>query len=101
MTDEPKSIFRIAGIACGRPRSGLGALLISPSRGLAIAAAGSAVMAIGFVIWTQRLVAEQNHLRLRDAALRNEMSALEEKVQTATRGAAPRDSDQRRGHGAR
>jgi diguanylate cyclase (GGDEF)-like protein len=61
------------------------ALLISPSRGLAFSAAGSAVMAIGFLIWTQRLVAEHSHLRLRDAALRNDVSSLEEKIQTATR----------------
>ena len=50
-----------------------------------MAAAGSAVMAIGFVIWTQRLVAEHNHLRLRDAARQNDVASLEEKVKAQSR----------------
>lgn len=85
MTEEPKAILKIASLLAVGLAPSLVALLISPSRGIAIAAAGGAVMAIGFVIWTQRLVAEQNHLRLRDAALRNDVSSLEEKVQSQSR----------------
>jgi diguanylate cyclase (GGDEF)-like protein len=85
MKDEPSAILRIAALLAAGLAPSLVALLISPSRGIAISAAGSAVMAIGFVIWTQRLVAEQSHLHLRDTALRNDVSSLEEKVQTQAR----------------
>ena len=85
MSEEPKAIGKIAILLVVGLGPALAAILVWPSRGIAIAAAGSAAMAIGFVIWTQRLVAEQNHLRLRDTALRNDVSALEEKVQIQSR----------------
>lgn len=85
MTEEPKAILRIATLLAAGLAPSLVALLIAPSRGLAISAAGSAVMAIGFVIWTQRLVAERSYLLLRDTALRNDVSSLEEKVQVQGR----------------
>jgi len=39
-------------------------------------------MAVGFVVWTHRLVADEHQFRMRDAALRNDVAALEEKLQT-------------------
>jgi diguanylate cyclase (GGDEF)-like protein len=85
MKDEPKAMLRIATLLAAGLAPSLIALIVSPSRGIAIAAAGGAAMAIGFVIWTQRLVAEQSQLRLRDAAMRNDVSSLEERLQGANR----------------
>jgi diguanylate cyclase (GGDEF)-like protein len=42
-------------------------------------------MAIGFLMWTQRHLAELTQLRLRDAALRNDVTSLEERVQSQSR----------------
>jgi len=85
MTDEPKAAIRIAILLAAGLVPVIVALVVVPSRGLAVSAVGSAVMALGFVVWTQRLVADQNHLRLRDTALRNDVVSLEEKVQTQAR----------------
>jgi len=85
MSDEPKAMLRIVLLLAAGLLPSLGALVIVPSRGIAIAAAGAAIMAIGFVIWTQRQLAEVNHLRMRDTALRNDVASLEEKVQTQGR----------------
>src|SRR5512143_1262862 len=85
MTDEPKAIVRIAVLLAIGLAPALTALVTAPGRGVAIAAAGCGAMAIGFVVWTQRLVAEEHRLKHRDTALRNEVSALEERVQAQTR----------------
>ena len=85
MAEEPKSITRIALLLAAGLLPSLGALIVSPSRGIAVSAAGAAFMAIGFVFWTQRLASELSQLRLRDAALRNDVTSLEEKVQTQSR----------------
>lgn len=85
MTDEPKAIARIAILLAVGLAPAVTALVIAPGRGVAVAAAGSAAMAIGFVVWTQRLVAEAHRLSLRDTALGNEVSALEEKFQAQAR----------------
>jgi diguanylate cyclase (GGDEF)-like protein len=85
MSDEPKAIGTIAALLAVGLVPSLVAILVWPSRGIAIAGAGCAVMAIGFVIWTQRLVAELNHLHMRDSALRNDVSSLEERIQMQTR----------------
>jgi diguanylate cyclase (GGDEF)-like protein len=39
-------------------------------------------MAAAFVVWTQRLVADRHHLRLKEAALETQISSLEETIQT-------------------
>ena len=56
------------------------ALFVFPSRGVAVAATGSAVLTVGFVAWTQRLVADRHHLRGRDEALKSEIASLQEKL---------------------
>ncbi|HEX4822899.1 MAG TPA: GGDEF domain-containing protein [Candidatus Polarisedimenticolaceae bacterium] len=85
MAEEPKSMVRIASFLAAGLLPCLGALIVSPTRGIAVAAAGASIMAIGFVVWTQRLASELGQLRQRDSALRNDVSALEEKVQAQTR----------------
>jgi len=85
MAEEPKSIARIAALLAAGLLPSLGALIVAPSRGLAVSAAGASIMAIGFVVWTQRLASELSQLRQRDAALRNDVSALEQKVQVQAR----------------
>ena len=61
------------------------ALFLFPGRGVAVAAAGSAILTVGFVTWTHRLVADQHHLRARDGALKAEIADLEEKLQAHAR----------------
>jgi diguanylate cyclase (GGDEF)-like protein len=53
---------------------------MDPSRGIAIGAAGSAAMAVAFVVWMQRLVAAVYRSGLREAALRNDLSLSEERL---------------------
>jgi diguanylate cyclase (GGDEF)-like protein len=55
-------------------------LLLFPGRGVAVAAAGSAVLTVGFVAWTHRLVADRHHLRARDEALKSEIATLQERL---------------------
>jgi len=56
------------------------------SRGaVAVKLAGSAVLAVGFVTWTHRLVADHHHLRQRDDALRSEIASLQDKLQAHAR----------------
>jgi len=85
MSDDKKAILRIAALLAVGLSPGLAALLIAPSRGAAIAAAGSATMGIAFVMWTQRLVADAHHLKQRESALRGELAALEETAATQAR----------------
>jgi diguanylate cyclase (GGDEF)-like protein len=82
MKDGPKAMLRIVALLALGLGPSLGTLAYSPSRSSAIAAASCAAMAVGFVAWTHRLVADAHHLRQRDAALRNDVTSLEEKVQT-------------------
>src|SRR5262245_35411399 len=60
-------------------------LFLFPGRGVAVAAAGSAVLTVGFVAWTHRLVADHHHLRARDEALKSEIASLQEKLQAQGR----------------
>jgi diguanylate cyclase (GGDEF)-like protein len=85
MQEGPKALLRIVALLCAGLGPSLGVLIVAPGRGAALAAAGSAAMAIGFVAWTHRLVADAYGLKLRDAALRNDVTSLEEKVQTQAR----------------
>jgi hypothetical protein len=85
MTDDKKAIVRVAALLLVGLAPAIASLVIAPSRGAAIGAAGSAAMAIFFVTWTQRLVADAHHLRLRESALRGELSALEATVETQGR----------------
>ena len=85
MTEGPRSALRIGALLSVGLGPTLAAVLVWPSTGAAVAAAGCAAMATGFVMWTQRLVAEAHQLGLRDSALRNELSSLEEKFQSQTR----------------
>ena len=85
MAEEPKSIMRIAMLLGAGLLPSLGALIVVPTRGIAVSAAGASIMAIGFVVWTQHLASELSQLRHRDAALRNDVSTLEEKVQVQAR----------------
>jgi diguanylate cyclase (GGDEF)-like protein len=85
MTEDSKAMLRIALFFGIGLVPALAALVLAPSRGVAIAAAGSAAMATVFVVWAQRLVADAHHLRLRETALRGELSSLEETLQAQAR----------------
>ena len=85
MTDQTKAFLRIAAVLAIGMVHALSALILAPSRGTAVAAAGNAAMAVAFVTWMQRLVVETHHLRLRGNTLQSDVSSLEERVQTQTR----------------
>jgi diguanylate cyclase (GGDEF)-like protein len=85
MADDTKAVIRIALIvAIGLAPSLIG-LVLTPSRGLAIGAAGTAGMAIVFVLWTQRLVTEALECRRRESDMRDELFGLEETTQLQSR----------------
>jgi diguanylate cyclase (GGDEF)-like protein len=85
MADDTKAILRIVAVLAIGLVPALGALVLEPSRGIAVAASGSAAMAIAFVLWTQRLAADVSHLRAREKAQRVELASLEEHVQDQAR----------------
>ena len=85
MTEDTKAVLRIAVLLAIGLVPALAAFVLAPSRGVAIAAAGSAAMAVAFVVWTQRLVADAHHLRIRETALRGSLSSLEETFEAQAR----------------
>jgi diguanylate cyclase (GGDEF)-like protein len=85
MTEPAKTSLRIAALLAIGLAPAITAFILAPSRGVAVAAAGSAAMAVGFVVWTQRLVADEHLLRLRETALRSDLVALEESVSAQAR----------------
>ncbi len=85
MTEEPKAVLGIAGLLTIGLAPAVAALVIAPSREIAMAAAGNAAMAVAFVLWAQRLVSDARRLRAQAGALRGELSAMEEKVQAQAR----------------
>lgn len=85
MSDQTKAFLRIAVVLAIGLAPALAALVLTPSRGTAFAAAGNAAMAIVFVSWMQRLVAEGHHLKTRGSVLQGDLTSLQEKVQAQTR----------------
>jgi diguanylate cyclase (GGDEF)-like protein len=85
MTEDTKAVLRMAVVLAIGLVPALAVLVLAPSRGAAIAAAGSAAMAGAFVVWTQHLVADAHHLRLRETALRDDLSSLEAAVEAQAR----------------
>ncbi len=85
MTEEQKAMVRIAALLAAGLGPTLAALLVSPSRGGAVAAAGSTAMAVAFVLWTSRLAADAHQLRIHESAVRSDLSSLKEKFQAQTR----------------
>ena len=85
MPERTSALLRIAIFLVIGLVPGVVALLSAPSRGLAIATAGSAAMAVAFVVWLSRLESDGHHLQLKEAALRSEVASLEEKVETQAR----------------
>ena len=85
MSDQTKALLRIAAVLAIGLAPTLSALVLMPSRGTAIAAAGNAAMAVAFVSWMQGLLAEGHHLRISGSALRSDLSSLQEKVQAQAR----------------
>jgi len=85
MSDQTKALLRIATVLAIGLAPALSALVLTPSRATAIAAAGNAAMAVAFVSWMQRLLAEGQHLRLSGNALKSDLSSLQEKVQAQAR----------------
>lgn len=85
MSDEMKAIARIAVLLALGLGPALVALVLTPTREAACAAAGNAAMAIAFVMWTQRLTAESHHLKLRESALRKDLQTLEESLEAQGR----------------
>jgi diguanylate cyclase (GGDEF)-like protein len=85
MTDQTKASLRIAALLAIGLGPGFVTLALTPSRGIAIAAAGNAAMAVAFVVWMQGLVADGYHLRLREKTLRSDLSTLEERLASQSR----------------
>lgn len=85
MRVRTSTFLRTAGLLAVGLVPGLAALVLAPSRGLAFAAAGTAAMAFGWVVWLSRLGANAHHVQLRETALRAELSSLEDKVETQAR----------------
>ena len=85
MAEDTKAAVRIALIVAIGLGPCLIGLVMTPSRGLAIGAAGTAGMAIVFVLWTQRLATEAQECRRRESGMRDELLGLEETVQTQGR----------------
>lgn len=85
MTEEPKAMVRIAVLLAIGLVPTLAALVVSPSRGGAFASVGSTAMAVAFVLWTQRLAEDARQLRLRESAMRGDLSSLTEKLQAHAR----------------
>jgi diguanylate cyclase (GGDEF)-like protein len=85
VTDQTKAFLRIAVVLAMGLAPALGALVLTPSRGIAFAAAGNAAMGVAFVAWMQRLLAEGHHLRRRENILQGDLASLEEKVQAQAR----------------
>jgi diguanylate cyclase (GGDEF)-like protein len=85
MSDQTKAFLRMAVVLVIGLAPALAALVLTPSGGTAFAAAGNAAMAVAFVAWMQRLVAESEHLKTRESVLRNDLSSLQEKVQAQSR----------------
>jgi diguanylate cyclase (GGDEF)-like protein len=85
VSDQTKAFLRIAVVLAIGLAPALAALVLTPSRGTAFAAAGNAAMAVVFVSWMQRLVAEGHHLKTRGSVLQGDLTSLQEKVQAQTR----------------
>lgn len=85
MADETKAILKIAGLLAIGLAPGLIALVIEPSRGVAIAAAGGAAMAIVFVLYTQRLVIHVHQLQFKERTLRDDHASLQETTHNQAR----------------
>lgn len=79
MADETKAILKIAGLLAIGLAPALIELVIEPSRGVAIAAMGSATMGIVFVLYTQRLVVHVHQLQLKERTLREDHASLQER----------------------
>lgn len=80
MTEPTKAFAKIASLLAIGIVPGAVAFVLAPSRGIAIAEAGNAAMAVVFVVWISRLVADGHHLKQVETALRSELSSLEESV---------------------
>jgi diguanylate cyclase (GGDEF)-like protein len=85
MRDGSKVILGITALLTLGLGPALAALFLFPGRGSVLAASGSAFLAIGFVTWTHRLIADHHHLRPRDEALRSEIASLQEKLHAHVR----------------
>jgi diguanylate cyclase (GGDEF)-like protein len=85
MHERTSALLRIAVLLAIGLIPGVTALVSDPSRGLAISIAGSAAMAVSFVVWLSRLVSDGHHMQLKEAALHGELASLEEKAEAQAR----------------
>ena len=85
MTESSRTPLRIAACAALGLIPSVAALVLAPGKGAAIAASGSIAMAVGFSAWTWRLAGEGSRLTGIATTLRNDVSALEEKVSSQNR----------------
>jgi len=85
MSARTNTLLRIVVLLAIGLVPAVAALVLEPSRGLAIAATGTSAMAVGWLVWVSRLVADAHHVQLRETALRGELSSLEEKVEAQAR----------------
>src|SRR5262245_41911892 len=78
MAEESKAVLKVVALISLGLVPALIALVLAPSRGLAIAAVGSALMAIVFVLWIQRLVLTGHQLSLVLSTVRSDLAAAQE-----------------------
>jgi len=78
MAEDTKAVLKLACLLAIGLVPALAELVIEPSRGVAVAAVGSATMATVFVLWTQRLVLDAHLLRLKENTLRDDHASLQE-----------------------
>ncbi|HZN55845.1 MAG TPA: GGDEF domain-containing protein [Candidatus Polarisedimenticolaceae bacterium] len=82
---EPRAALRIAAFVTLGLAPSIAALVVAPGRGAALAASGSVVMAATFSAWAWRLASEGSRLTGLAVSLRNDVTALEEKVASQNR----------------
>jgi diguanylate cyclase len=78
MEEETKAVLKIVALITVGLVPALVELVIAPSRGLAVAAVGSALMAIAFVLWMQRLVLTAHQQNLVVTTLRSDLASAQE-----------------------
>jgi diguanylate cyclase (GGDEF)-like protein len=85
MAEETKAIVGIVALLAVGLLPALVELFVEPSRGVAVAAVGSALMATVFVVWMQRLVLAMHQINLHQGTLRGDLATIQETVQNQAR----------------
>jgi len=78
MEAETKAVLKIVALITVGLVPALVELVVAPSRGVAIASVGSALMAIAFVLWMQRLVLTAHQQNLVLTSMRGDLAIAQE-----------------------